>query len=81
MKKDFLSNKIKVGDYVAFARNPYSDLKLGKVIGFTPKGFRIKRKLSDGNWVGKKPDGTELYEVILPYQCVKIQYSEEVTNE
>lgn len=74
---DFLKNGIKIGDYVAFARNPYSDLILGKVIGFTPKGLKVKRRYKSGNWEGKDYNGKEVYEVIFPYQCVKIDHIEE----
>lgn len=74
---DFLKNEIKIGNYVAFARNPYSDLILGKIVGFTDKGLKVIRKLSNGKW-----DSTcfgkweKEYETILPYQCVKVDYNE-----
>ena len=50
---DFLKNKIKINDYVAFARNPYSTMLLGKVIGFTVKGLKIIRKNYNGKWDSK----------------------------
>ena len=75
---DFLNNDVRVGDYVAFARNPYSNMILGRVVGFTEKGIKVVRRLRDGQWDSKwfgpwKQD----YETILPYQCVKINYAEE----
>lgn len=45
---DFLNNEIKIGDYVAFARNPYSDMILGKVVGFTKNGLKVIRKQKNG---------------------------------
>ena len=79
---DFLNNEIKIGDYVAFARNPYSDMILGKVVGFTKKGLKVIRKLKNGEWDSKHFGTWEKeYETILPYQCVKIDYSEGETNE
>ena len=78
MNKDFLDNEVQIGDYVAFARNPYANMILGKVIDYTEFGFKITRKNSNGAWdssvygrYGKD------YETILPYQCVKIEYKGE----
>lgn len=78
MNKDFLENEVKIGDYVAFARNPYASMILGKVIGYTEYGFKVIRKRNNGEWnsypfsrYGKD------YETILPYQCVKIDYKGE----
>lgn len=74
---DFLGNKIDIGDYVAFARNPYADMILGKVVGITPRGFRVIRRKCNGEW-----DSTYIgnysknYEVVLSYQCVKVSYNE-----
>ena len=80
--KDFLGNEVKIGDYVAFARNPYSDMILGKVVGHTPKGFRVIRKNRDGKWDSKQRGNWDKeYETIGAYQCVKIDYLEETTNE
>lgn len=80
--KDFLGNEVKIGDYVAFARNPYSDMILGKVIGYTPKGFRIIRKNRQGEWNSKQyGNWNKEYEIICAYQCVKIEYSEVNVNE
>lgn len=74
---DFLNNEIKVDDYVAFARNPYSDLILGKVVGFTNKGLKVIRRRKDGTWDSKSFGLWEKnYETILPYQCVKVNYCE-----
>ena len=78
---DFLGNEIRINDYIAFARNPYSDLILGKVIGFSPKGFKIIRRYKDGSWGGLSyrtgKDGSH-YEVVLPYQCVKVNFNEDI---
>lgn len=74
---DFLGNKIDIGDYVAFARNPYANMILGKVIGLTPKGFRVIRKNRNGEWDSKYiGDYDKEYETILSYQCVKVDYNE-----
>lgn len=79
---DFLKNEIKIGDYVAFARNPYSDMILGKVVGFTKNGLKVIRKQKNGEWNSKQYGSWEKeYETILPYQCAKIDYSEGETNE
>ena len=80
--KDFLGNEVKIGDYVAFARNPYSDMILGKVVGYTPKGLKVIRKNGKGEW-NSKPYGNwnKEYETIGAYQCVKIEYSEVNVNE
>lgn len=76
--KDFLGNEVKIGDYVAFARNPYSNMILGKVVGQTPKGFRVIRKNRNGEWSARGYGYYDKdYEVILSYQCVKIDYKEE----
>ena len=74
--KDFIGNELTIDDYIAFARNPYSDLYIGKIIGFTPKGLKIikKNKTRDGKW--KYPEWKK-YEVVFPYQCAKIEYKEE----
>lgn len=80
--KDFLGNEVKIGDYVAFARNPYSDMILGKVVGYTPKGIRIIRKNKQGEWNSKQyGNWNKEYETICSYQFVKIEYSEVSTNE
>lgn len=75
---DFLGNTIVLFDYVAFARNPYCDMILGRVVGFTQKGLKVVRKLKNGVWSSKSFGawGKE-YETILPYQCVKINYKGE----
>lgn len=74
---DFLNNEIKIGDYVAFARNPYASMILGKIVGFTDKGLKVVRRLSNGKW-DSSCFGTwkQDYETILPYQCVKVNYSD-----
>lgn len=77
--KDFIGNELTTDDYVAFARYPQSDLYIGKIIGFTPKGLKVlkKSKTKDGTWkfspyiIGKQ------YDVVFPYQCAKIEYKEE----
>lgn len=80
--KDFLGNEVKIGDYVAFARNPYSDMILGKVVGYTPKGIRIIRKNKQGEWNSKQyGNWNKEYETICGYQFAKIEYSEVSTNE
>lgn len=73
---DFLGKEIKIGDYVAFARNPYADMQLGKVVGFTTKGIKIIRRLRNGEWGGSSYYGKD-YEVIFPYQYAKIDYQGE----
>ena len=74
---DFLNNEIRIGDYVAFTRNPYSNMILGEVVGFTDKGFKIIRKLSNGEWNSSCfGNWDKEYETILPYQCVKVDYSD-----
>lgn len=79
---DFLGKEIKIGDYVAFARNPYSDMILGKVVGFTKKGLKVIRKLKNGEWNSKQYGTWEKeYETILPYQCAKINYNDEEKYE
>lgn len=75
---DFLKNEIKIGDYVAFARNPYCDMILGRVVGFTQKGLKVVRKLKNGEWSSKSFGAWDReYETILPYQCVKVDYKGE----
>lgn len=69
--KDFYGTELEVGDLVAFARNPYADLMVGKVVGFTPKGIKIIKKSKDGTWCEYKYE-TNKYEVIFPYQTCKI---------
>ena len=73
--KDFLNNEVKIGDYVAFARNPYADMQLGKVVGFTNKGIKIIRKFENGTW-GATQFYNKDYEIVFPYQYVKIDYKE-----
>ncbi len=74
---DFLGNKIDIGDYVAFARNPYANMILGKVVGITPKGFRVIRRNRDGKWSSTYIGSYDKeYEVVLSYQCVKVNYNE-----
>jgi len=76
-KIDFIGNEVKIGDYVAFARNPYSDMILGRVVGYTPKGFKIIRKNKRGEWDSKyQCNSDKEYETIGAYQCAKINYSE-----
>ena len=74
---DFLNNEIRIGDYVAFARNPYANMILGNVVGFTEKGLKVIRRKSNGTW-DSTPFGKwkKVYETILPYQCVKVDYSD-----
>lgn len=72
---DFLNNEVKIGDYVAFARNPYADMQLGKVVGFTNKGIKVIRRFKDGTWGGRKFSNKD-YEIIFPYQYAKIDYKE-----
>ena len=80
--KDFLGNKVEIGDYVAFARNPYSDMILGKVIGYTPKGFKVIRKNRRGEWNSKQYGNWDKeYETIGAYQCAKIEYLEVNASE
>ena len=79
---DFLGNKIEIDDYIVFARNPYSDMILGKVIGFTPKGIKVIRRLKNKKWDSRQfGNWNKEYEVILPYQCVKIDYKEKGENK
>lgn len=79
---DFIGNVVQIGDYVAFARNPYSNIILGKVVGYTPKGFRIIRKNRNGEWNSEHIGNWDKeYETIGAYQCAKIIYNEGVTNE
>lgn len=73
--KDFIKNELKINDYVAFARNPYSDLMIGRVVGFTPKGIKIIRRFKDGAW-GSSSYLDKNYEIIYPYQCVKVSYND-----
>ena len=73
--KDFMNNELKVNDYIAFARNPYADLMLGKIVGFTLKGIKIIKRYKDGTW-GADIYYDKNYEVIFPYQCVKVDYNE-----
>ena len=74
---DFLGSKIEIGDYIAFARNPYSNMILGKVIGVTPKGFRVIRRNRDGTWKSTYIGSiSKDYEIVFPYQCVKVNYNE-----
>lgn len=78
---DFLGNEVKEGDYIAFAKNPYANLILGKVVGFTEKGIRVIRRTNEGKWDSKwHGPWNKNYETILPYQFVKIEYKGE-TNE
>jgi len=75
---DFLGSEVKIGDYVAFARNPYSNMILGKVVGYTKKGFQVIRRQKNGKWDSRHYGNfNKEYEVILSYQCVKIDYKEE----
>ena len=75
---DFLGNAVTIGDYVAFARNPYADMILGKVVGFTAKGLKVIRKNKRGEWDSKYHNSfNKDYEVVLSYQCVKIDYKGE----
>lgn len=73
---DFLDNEVKIGDYVAFARNPYAKMQLGKVVGFTNKGIKIVKRYKEGTWGGSQFIDKD-YEVVFPYQYVKVEYSEE----
>ena len=74
--KDFIGNELKENDYIAFARNPYANLIIGKVIGFTPKGIKIIMKFRDGTW-GARQFYNKDYDIVFPYQCVKIDYISE----
>ena len=76
---DFLGNEVKIGDYVAFTRNPYADMQLGKVVGFTNKGIKIVKRYKDGTWGGSQFYKKD-YEVVFSYQYVKVEYSEEESN-
>lgn len=73
--KDFIENELKVDDFIAFARNPYADLMIGKIVGFTPKGIRIIKRFKDGTWGAGQFYGKD-YEIVFPYQCVRINYNE-----
>ncbi len=73
--KDFIGNELKINDYIAYARNPYANLYIGKVVGFTPKGIKIVKKNKDGSWNASQFYDKD-YEIVYPYQCVKIEYSE-----
>lgn len=77
--KDFINNELKIDDYIAYARNPYANLMIGKVVGFTPKGIKIIKKYKDGSWGGSQFYDKD-YEIIYPYQCVRVNYDEEATN-
>jgi len=73
--KDFIGNELKINDYIAYARNPYANLYIGKVVGFTPKGIKIVAQHRDGTWAEYKYQNNK-YEIVYPYQCVKVEYSE-----
>ena len=73
--KDFIENELKVDDFIAFARNPYADLMIEKIVGFTPKGIRIIKRFKDGTW-GASQFYDKDYEIVYPYQCVRINYNE-----
>ena len=69
--KDFNGTELKIGDLVAFARNPYADLMIGKIVGFTPKGIKIIKRYKDGTWAEYKYEKNK-YEIVYPYQTCKI---------
>ncbi len=76
--KDFIGNELEINNYIAFSRNPYADLMIGKIVGFTPKGLKIIKKNKDGSWGEYEPYENKSggYEIVFPYQCVKIEYKE-----
>lgn len=60
--KDFIGNELKIGDKVAYSRNPYSSLYSGIVVEFTSKKIRVGASIDDL----KSPN------CVYPYQTVKV---------
>ncbi len=60
--KDFIGNELKIGDIVAYVRNPYAELYKGFVVGFTSKKIRV----------GKTIDDVKNPILVFSYQIVKI---------
>ncbi len=60
--KDFIGTDLKIGDMVAYSRNPYSNLYKGIIVGFTRKKIRVGTTLEDIT----SPT------VVFSYQTVKI---------
>lgn len=75
---DFLGRMVDIGDYIAYARNPYATMLIGKVVGYTEKGFKVVKRKHDGSW-GNDTWTRKSYEVVFPYQCVLVG-KEEPTN-
>ena len=47
-RKDHIGIPLKEGDLVAFAESAYADVRIGIVVGFTPKKIRLKRRDGKG---------------------------------
>lgn len=60
--KDFIGNELKIGDLVAYARNPYAELNKGFVVGFTSKKIKV----------GQTNDNINSPILVFSYQIVKI---------
>ncbi len=71
--KDFNSNTLALGDFVAFLEPNYRHMVQGRVVGFTPKSIRIE-------WTVKTYKGTWVTENCLrdPSYVAKIQQKESV---
>lgn len=64
--KDFINNELNIGDRVAYARNPYSDLYVGVIVEFTNQKIRIGKTIKD----------VESSILTFPYQTVKVWQQE-----
>lgn len=60
--KDFIGNELQIGDRVAYARNPYSNLMQGIVVEFTPKKIRVGETIID----------IKSSNLVFTYQVVKV---------
>ena len=41
--KDLIGRDLEVGQYVAYTKNPYAQLYIGKIFKLTPKGVKVER--------------------------------------
>lgn len=66
--KDAFNNELSIGDLVGYARNPYSDINKGIIVGFTEKKIRIGQYLEDD----KSPTLCFSYQVLKAFNQDKL---------
>lgn len=51
--KDCVGNEIAIGDFVSFIRPAYHDMKIGRVVRFSPKNVKVEALISEKDITGE----------------------------